>query len=98
LGDTDQQVGKEAGHGIPTATPGINQYSPLDRLTPAPQKKNKTVNKACKSRQLTVGSHKPLPEIGQIVTHKACFLNQPPGETMKELLLKYQHQDWMLKE
>jgi hypothetical protein len=23
---------------------------------------------------------------------------QPPGETKTELLLKYQHQDWMLKE
>jgi hypothetical protein len=23
---------------------------------------------------------------------------QPPGETMTELLLKYQHQDWMLEE
>jgi hypothetical protein len=26
------------------------------------------------------------------------LLTQPPGETMTELLLKYQHQDWMLKE
>jgi hypothetical protein len=23
---------------------------------------------------------------------------QPPGDTMTELLLKYQHQDWMLEE
>jgi hypothetical protein len=23
---------------------------------------------------------------------------QPPGKSMTELLLKYQHQDWMLKE
>jgi hypothetical protein len=23
---------------------------------------------------------------------------QPPGETKTELLLKYQHQDWMMKE
>jgi hypothetical protein len=27
------------------------------------------------------------------ITHK-----QPPGETITELLVKYQHQDWMLKE
>jgi hypothetical protein len=26
-------------HGIPTATPGIKKYSPLDRLKLAPQKK-----------------------------------------------------------
>jgi hypothetical protein len=39
-----------------------------------------------------------LPEIGQIVLHKACFLTHPPGETTTELLLKYQQQDWMLKE
>jgi hypothetical protein len=34
-----------------------------------------------------------IPEIGQIAIHKALFMTQPP-----ELLLKYQHQDWMLKE
>jgi hypothetical protein len=27
-------------HCIPTATPEINQQSPLDRLTPSPTKKN----------------------------------------------------------
>jgi hypothetical protein len=40
----------------------------------------------------------PLLEIGHIVVHKAQLLTQQPGETMTELLLKYQHQDWMLKE
>jgi hypothetical protein len=40
----------------------------------------------------------PLPEIGQIAIHKAHLLTEPPDETMTELLLKYQHQDWMLKE
>jgi hypothetical protein len=39
-----------------------------------------------------------LPEIGQIAVHKACLLPQPPGETTTDLLLKYQHQDWILKE
>jgi hypothetical protein len=29
---------------------------------------------------------------------KTLSTNQPPGETMTELLLKYQHQDWMLEE
>jgi hypothetical protein len=38
-----------------------------------------------------------LPEIGQIAVHKAHLLIQPPGETTTELLLKYQHQDWMLR-
>jgi hypothetical protein len=32
-------------HGIPTSTPGINQRSHLDRLTPAPQKEKKLNNK-----------------------------------------------------
>jgi hypothetical protein len=32
-------------HDTPTATPGINQHSPLDRLTPALQKKKKLNNK-----------------------------------------------------
>jgi hypothetical protein len=40
----------------------------------------------------------PLPEIGQIAVHKAHLLIQPPGKTMTEILLKYQYQDWMLKE
>jgi hypothetical protein len=40
----------------------------------------------------------PLPEIGQIVVHKAHLLTKPPGETTTKLLLKYQHEDWMLKE
>jgi hypothetical protein len=39
-----------------------------------------------------------VPEKGQIVIHKAHFLTQPPGKTTTELLLKHQHQDWMLKE
>jgi hypothetical protein len=29
---------------------------------------------------------------------KTLPTNQPPGETMTELLLKYQKQDWMLEE
>jgi hypothetical protein len=40
----------------------------------------------------------PLPETGWIVAHKACLLTQPLGEIATEILLKYQHQDWMLKE
>jgi hypothetical protein len=31
----------QASHGIPPATPGINQHSPLGRLTPSLQKKTK---------------------------------------------------------
>jgi hypothetical protein len=38
-----------------------------------------------------------LPEIGQIVLHKAHLLDSTTGKTTTELLLKYQHQDWMLK-
>jgi hypothetical protein len=34
----DQQVSKEVAHGIPIATAGINQNSPLDRLAPTLQK------------------------------------------------------------
>jgi hypothetical protein len=40
----------------------------------------------------------PLPELGQLVVQKAHLLIQPLGETMTGLLLKYQHQDWMLKD
>jgi hypothetical protein len=29
---------------------------------------------------------------------KTLSTNQPPGKIMTELLLKYQHQDWMLEE
>jgi hypothetical protein len=29
---------------------------------------------------------------------KTCKFSQPPGETKRELLLKYQQQDWRLKE
>jgi hypothetical protein len=29
---------------------------------------------------------------------KTLLTSQPPGETMTEFLLKYQHQDWMLEE
>jgi hypothetical protein len=29
---------------------------------------------------------------------KTLLTNQNPGETTTELLLKYQHQDWMLEE
>jgi hypothetical protein len=36
--------------------------------------------------------------MAQIAVHKAHLLTNPPGETMTELLLKYKHQDWMLKE
>jgi hypothetical protein len=43
-------------------------------------------------------SEELMPEIGQIVVHKVHLLTQPPGETMTELLLKYQQQDWMPKE
>jgi hypothetical protein len=32
---------QQVSHGIPTDTPGINQHSPLDRLTPCPTKKQK---------------------------------------------------------
>jgi hypothetical protein len=39
-----------------------------------------------------------LPEIGHIGVNKASLLTQPPDKTTTELLLKYQHQDWMLKE
>jgi hypothetical protein len=39
-----------------------------------------------------------LLEIGQILFHKSRLLTQPPGKTITELLLKYQHQDRMLKE
>jgi hypothetical protein len=39
----------------------------------------------------------PLPEIGQIAVKKLSP-DQPPGGTKTELLLKYQHQDWMMKE
>jgi hypothetical protein len=39
-----KQAGCEA-HGIPTATPEINQHSPLDSLTPALGKKNWIINK-----------------------------------------------------
>jgi hypothetical protein len=39
-----------------------------------------------------------LPEIEQIAVHEAHLLTQTPGETTTELLLKYQHQHWMLKE
>jgi hypothetical protein len=35
-------------HGIPTATPGINQHSPLDRLTNHPAKKTRIINKKLK--------------------------------------------------
>jgi hypothetical protein len=38
-----------------------------------------------------------MPEIGQTSVHKARLLTQKPGETTTELLLKYPHQDWMLK-
>jgi hypothetical protein len=34
--------------GIPTPTPGINQHSPLDSLTPALQKKKCIINKELK--------------------------------------------------
>jgi hypothetical protein len=29
---------------------------------------------------------------------KTLTISQPPGETMTDLLLKYQYQDWMLEE
>jgi hypothetical protein len=38
-----------------------------------------------------------LPEIEQIVVHKAHLLTQPFGKTITGLLLKYKHQAWMLK-
>jgi hypothetical protein len=41
----DQQVNKEVSRSIPTATPRINQHSPLNRLTSHPQKKKKMNNK-----------------------------------------------------
>jgi hypothetical protein len=41
--------------GIPTATPGINQHSSLDRLTPCPEK-NKTKN--LNNKQGTEKEHK----------------------------------------
>jgi hypothetical protein len=56
LGDGDQQVSKLVAHGTPTATRGINQHSPLDRLTLAPQKKELNNNQ---------GTEKDMQQKGQ---------------------------------
>jgi hypothetical protein len=47
----------QASHGIPTATPGINQHSPLDRLTPPPSKKTKQNKKTLSNKQGTENKH-----------------------------------------
>jgi hypothetical protein len=44
----DQQVSNQVVGGITTATPGINQHSPLGRVTPTPQKKNWIIKKELK--------------------------------------------------
>jgi hypothetical protein len=54
----------QASHGIPTATPGINQPSPLGRLTPGKKKLN---NKLKTSTQQREQKHwKPIGEGGRI--------------------------------
>jgi hypothetical protein len=52
LRDTDQQVSKKAAHSIPTATSGINQHNPLDRLTPALHKNKTKTKKTLNNKQL----------------------------------------------
>jgi hypothetical protein len=43
----------QASHGIPPATLGINQQSPLGTLTPCPAKKTKTKTKKLNNKQGT---------------------------------------------
>jgi hypothetical protein len=45
----------QASCGIPTATPGINKYSPLDSLTPCPTKKKR--KKEMNNKQGTKKEH-----------------------------------------
>jgi hypothetical protein len=57
-----------------------------------------SVSRAYNSNWLTVGGRWATVWNGAIAVHKSPLLTQSPGNTITELLLKYQHQDWMLKE
>jgi hypothetical protein len=57
-----------------------------------------SVNKPRKSSQLTVGGRWVTAWNRVDSSSQSYLLTQSPGETTKDLLFKYQHQDWMLKE
>jgi hypothetical protein len=72
--------------GTPTATPGINQHNPLDRLTPTLPKKTQpnkeTKNKTKKTLNNKQGTEKDMQQRERV----GCFEHTGEGERNKELL------------